>query len=248
MWILVLAALGVFALTHTAPFPFALDALARDRAVWRMPRAEGRPTIYLTFDDGPNPEATPAVLDVLAREGAKATFFLIDRHLTPETAPIVRRALDEGHAVALHSHTRALMVMKPDDLAATLTAAADRIEGLAGRRPCRAFRPHAGWRSSSMFAGLARIDYVLVGWGWMLWDWNGFRARTAAAIVPRLVRRASPGDIIVIHDGHHVNPRADRRYAVEAAAMLIPALRERGFTFGTICDASGRVGPATRIE
>jgi len=53
--------------------------------------------------------------------------------------------------------------------------------------------------------------------------------------VPRLVRHASAGDIIVIHDGHHVDPRADRRYAVETVDALVPALRAKGFHFGTIC-------------
>ena len=64
-----------------------------------MPRTAPR-TVYLTFDDGPNPDATPQLLDVLARHGVRATFFVIDKHLTRETAPIVRRTF-EGHAVAL---------------------------------------------------------------------------------------------------------------------------------------------------
>ena len=56
-----------------------------------------------------------------------------------------------------------------------------------------------------------------------------------ADIVPRLVDRASPGDIIVIHDGHHVNTRADREYAIETVDRLIPALRDKGYQFGVIC-------------
>src|SRR5688572_27993761 len=130
--ILVAAGLGALLLTHTAPFPFLLEAFRPRHSVWHMPRDKGAPAVYLTFDDGPNPSATPALLDVLQRERARATFFLIDKHLTTETAPIVRRMFAEGHAVALHSDTRGLMVKSPDDLAATLTAAADRIEQLAG--------------------------------------------------------------------------------------------------------------------
>lgn len=224
----------VSALAHTAPFPFVLDGLHRDHVVWRMPHDSGPPTIYLTFDDGPNPDVTPLLLDRLAREQVKATFFLIERHMTDETAPIVRRMAVEGHAVALHSHTRALMLRDPDDLAAHLGAFADRLAALMGRAPCRAFRPHAGWRGTNMLVGLAAMDYQLVGWGWMLWDWNFFRPRDAR-IVPRLVDHASPGDIIVIHDGHHVDPRADRRSALAIVEALVPALREKGFTFGTIC-------------
>lgn len=231
----VIAGFGALALFHTAPAPLLLDKLAGDRAVWKMPVQPDRARVYLTFDDGPNPTATPALLDVLRRERAQATFFLIDKYVTSETAPIVSRMAAEGHDVALHSHTRALMFLTPEALAARLTASADHIEQVTGVRPCHAFRPHAGWRSRSMYEGVARLDHVLVGWGWNLWDWNWFRRREARTIVPRLSSRASNGDIVVIHDGHHKNPRADRRYAVETAAQLIPALRTRGFSFGTIC-------------
>jgi chitooligosaccharide deacetylase len=227
--------LGTLFLAHTAPFPFLLEAFRPRHALWHMPRDRQQPTVYLTFDDGPNPTATPALLDVLRHEQAAATFFIIDKHLTDETAPIVRRMFEEGHAVALHSDTRALILKSPGDLSALLTAAAARIERLAGRRPCPLFRPHAGWRSGLMYAGLRRMGYRLTGWGWGLWDWNWWQGRDADRISARLARRASPGDIIVMHDGHHVNPRADRRYAVDATARLIPALRARGFRFGALC-------------
>src|SRR5687768_2896111 len=92
MFLLALAVVaGVVALAHTAPFPFVLDALHADRVTWRMPHDNGPPTIYLTYDDGPNPTATPQLLDRLAEHDVKATFFLIERHLTAETAPIVAR-------------------------------------------------------------------------------------------------------------------------------------------------------------
>lgn len=227
-----LAAIGAVVLAHTAPFPFLLDVT--DHTVWRMPSGDP-PTIYLTFDDGPNPTATPALLDALARHGVKGTFFIIDKHLTQDTAPIVRRAFEEGHAVALHSHTRTLMFKTAGGLANTLSAAADRMEHLTGHVPCRAFRPHAGNRSVPMLMGAARAGYTVVGWGWMLWDFNWFRAKTAKTLTPRLVDRASPGDIIVIHDGHHKDPRADRRYAIETVDLVVPELKTRGFQFGTIC-------------
>jgi peptidoglycan-N-acetylglucosamine deacetylase len=230
IWLLAIAALGILA--HTAPFPFLLDVT--DRTIWRMPK-EDPPTIYLTFDDGPNPTATPQLLDVLRKHGVHGTFFVIDRHLSPETAAIVRRAFEEGHAVGLHSHTRAMMFYRPALVSSTLQEAAAHMEVLTGHAPCRAFRPHAGNRSVTMLVGAGGAGYRVIGWGWMLWDFNFFRDKTPESLVPRLVNRASPGDIIVIHDGHHVDPRADRRYAVETVDALIPALREKGFQFGTIC-------------
>jgi peptidoglycan/xylan/chitin deacetylase (PgdA/CDA1 family) len=234
MLLLLVAGIGAIFLAHTAPFPFLLEAFAPSRSIWRMPEG-GTPLVYLTFDDGPNPAATPALLDVLREADAHATFFLIDAHLDESTAPIVRRMFDEGHAVALHANSRALMIRTPEDLAALLTRNADRIEQLAGQRPCRLFRPHAGWRSGSLYEGLEQIDHRLVGWSWGLWDWNWYRPREADGLARRLAKRVSRGDIVVMHDGHHVEPAADRRYAVEATRQLVPALKKRGFGFGTMC-------------
>ena len=234
MWILAAVAVGVIVLAHTAPAPFILDAMAGDRAIWHMPRG-APPTVYLTFDDGPNPSTTPDLLDVLAREHVRATFFLIDRHLTGQTAPIVRRIFEEGHAVGLHSASRRYMLLSASELAATLTGAADRMEAMTGRRPCRVFRPHAGWRNGEMYVGLKRIDHRLVGWGLMLWDWNWFRRRTADSTVQRIAKRAAAGDIIVMHDGDESDPLKDQRHTVDATARLIPLLRARGFAFGTVC-------------
>ena len=241
MFFLLALGVGIVFLAHTAPFPFLIDAFAPSKSLWRVrdaPGPKGPALVYLTFDDGPNPTATPALLDVLREHGATATFFLIDDHLTESTAPIVRRMFDEGHAVALHSNRRWLMLKTPPDLAAQIISEANRIEQLAGSRPCRLFRPHGGWRSGSMYRGLQQIDHTLVGWSWGLWDWNWFRAREADALAARLAKRASRGDIIVMHDGHHIDPAADRRYAVEATRQLVPALRSRGYDFGRLCAPS----------
>jgi peptidoglycan/xylan/chitin deacetylase (PgdA/CDA1 family) len=241
VWFLVAGLTAVF-LAHAAPFPFVLESFAPSQSLWRVPHRTGAPTIYLTYDDGPNPTATPALLDVLRDGVARATFFLIDAHVTENTAPIVRRMFEDGHGVALHSDTRRLMIKTPSALAALLTTNADRIERLAGSRPCRLFRPHAGWRSGSMYEGLARIEHRLVGWSWGLWD-IGQRGN-AEELARRLARRASAGDIVVMHDGHHVNPAADRRYAVEATRRLIPALKAKGLAFGSLCDV---LSPVPRV-
>lgn len=238
MWIVILIGVGIVALAHTAPAPFVLDLMAGERAVWHMPRGDPR-TVYLTYDDGPNPTTTPDLLDVLMREQVSATFFVIDRHITDETASIVRRMFAEGHAVALHSANKSYMLKSPADLARTLTAAAHRIETLSGVRACSAFRPRGGWRSGAMYAGLRQIDYKLVGWGWMLWDVDWLRPRSADRIVARITSRVGAGDIIVMHDGDESAPRKDQRPTVDATARLIPELRARGFAFGTVCQNGG---------
>lgn len=223
-------------LSHTAPAPFLFEAFRPKASVWRMPsRAGAAPAIYLTFDDGPNAAWTPAVLDALADTKARATFFLIDEHITPESAPIVRRMAVEGHAIGLHSGTRRLMTMRPADLAGSLRHTASRIAGITGREPCRLFRPHAGWRSATMYEALESIDYRLAGWSWGMWDWDWWRRPRADRVAARLARKASPGDIVVIHDGHHKNPRADRAHAAGAVRHLVPVLRDKGYRFETLC-------------
>src|SRR5438445_8770360 len=136
MWIVIAVAGGILALAHTAPVPFLFDFIAGGRSAWHMPKRTPA-TVYLTFDDGPNPTTTPDLLDVLARERVHATFFLIDQHITGATAPIVRRIFADGHAVGLHTGSRRYMLLSASQVAARLTAAADRIEAMAGARPCR---------------------------------------------------------------------------------------------------------------
>jgi len=234
MWWAIAAACGIVALVHTLPAPFLLDATAGKRGVWHMPRTSP-PTIYLTYDDGPNPSTTLDLLEALARERVHATFFLIDEHVTDETAPIIRRMFADGHAVALHSGHRWELLRSSTSMARLLTGHADRIESLAGTRPCDAFRPHGGWRSYSMYKGLSEIDYRLIGWGWMLWDVDPLHTPTADRIVRRIAPRVRGGDIIVMHDGNHRAPREPRPQTVEATSRLIPLLRDRGFAFGTVC-------------
>ena len=225
-------AAGVVSLAHVAPFAFLLEVFRRGESAWHLPTDPAAPVVYLTFDDGPNPTATPGLLDVLGSQNAVATFFIIDDHLTEETAPLVTRMFAEGHAVALHSNERWLALRGPGEIADRLARAAARVERLAGSRPCPWFRPHAGWRSGAMYAALERLDYRLAGWTFGLWDWNWWRDRDGGNLAERLARRVQAGDVVVIHDGHHRDPRANREYAVEAAAQMIPAVRARGLGFG----------------
>lgn len=237
MFIVVVAVVaGVAALSHLAPFPFLLDAVAGDAAVWRLD-GQGQRTIYLTFDDGPNPAATPQLLDVLREERIRATFFLIDEHVTGETAPLVRRMFQEGHSVAQHSGNRWLMLHSPARLAGELESAGGRIQQLAGSRPCRLFRPHAGWRSITLFMALRRSGYKLAGWSWFTWDWLWFRKRTGERVAHQVLSHAAPGKIVVLHDGHHKDSRPDRQYTIDAVRRIVPALRAQGYNFGSLCDA-----------
>jgi len=238
MLALVVVLVGVLVAAHTVPFPFLFEAFRPSQSLWRVKALPGMPpTLYLTFDDGPNATWTPPLLDALRDTDARATFFLIDEHITPETEPIVRRIAGEGHAIALHSGTRRLMIQSQDALARRLAAAGDRIHAITDREPCRLFRPHAGWRSPTMYRGVSQAGYRLAGWSWGMWDWDWWRTPDADRVSQRLARKASAGDIIVIHDGHHKSPEVDRRHAAETVRQLVPVLRRRGFAFAPLCGA-----------
>jgi peptidoglycan/xylan/chitin deacetylase (PgdA/CDA1 family) len=86
-----------------------------------------------------------------------------------------------------------------------------------------------------MYEGLERAGFRLAGWSWGMWDWDWWRTPRADRVAVRLARKASAGDIIVIHDGHHENPDADRRHAAEAVRRLVPILKAKGFSFGRLC-------------
>lgn len=234
--------LALVALAHVAPFPFLLEALRPGQSIWEAPRSAGAPTVYLMYDDGPNPDGTPQVLDALAEEGATATFFLIPEHVTAETAAIVRRAVTEGHALAMHTRSVTLTLKTPEELTAWLERKSTDIEALTGTAPCRLFRPHAGIRGGQMYAGLDRAGYRLVGFGFSLWDFDWWWLRRPDRLASRVVRRVSDGSLVVMHDGNHRRTRSDRRRTIEATRVLLRGLKGRGFAFGRLCDL---VSPAS---
>ena len=236
MVILAVAIIGAVAAAHMVPFPFLLEAFRPRDSVWHVKPSSAQPrTIYFTFDDGPNASWTPPLLDALRDHDVRATFFLIDEHISAVTAPIVRRMVDDGHAIGLHSGTRKLMVLPPDVFAEQIRSQAARVQAITGREPCRLFRPHAGWRSQTMYGGLKEAGYKLAGWSWGMWDWDWWRAPRGDRVASRLAKKASPGDIIVIHDGHHADPSKDRRHAAETVRILAPVLKSRGYAFAPLC-------------
>src|SRR5262245_33837636 len=97
--VLVAILAGFCVLAPIAPFPFLLDFVSGNGSVWRKPSPAGDKTVYLTYDDGPNPDATPELLDLLRDKRVKATFFLIPAYINSSTEPIVRRMSAEGHTV-----------------------------------------------------------------------------------------------------------------------------------------------------
>jgi peptidoglycan/xylan/chitin deacetylase (PgdA/CDA1 family) len=192
----------------------------------RLPAASGRRgEVSLTFDDGPDPEVTPRVLDLLDGAGMRATFFVIGRRARAYpalAAEIARR----GHRVENHTdtHPHLFACYTAGLLRREVEGAQKTIEAATGRRP-RLFRAPAGLRNPLLDLVLHRAGLRLVAW-----TRRGFDAveRDAAAIARRLLGGLAPGDILLLHDGRAHGPRGGNPVVLEVLPRVLDALAARG--------------------
>jgi peptidoglycan/xylan/chitin deacetylase (PgdA/CDA1 family) len=190
--------------------------------------------VAITFDDGPNPHATPRILDVLRREKVPATFFVLGRHAErwPE---LVRRMADEGHQLGNHGYWhRKLHRRSPAYVRDDLRRGTDEIERASGVRP-RHFRAPHGFRNPWVTPIARSLGQQTVGWSLGVWD----SARPGAnEIARRALEGLRAGSILLLHDGDGYDADGDRLQTAEALPMIIDGLRARGFRFTTLPDPS----------
>jgi peptidoglycan/xylan/chitin deacetylase (PgdA/CDA1 family) len=198
-------------------------------AIMRVPRRVAAPRgVALTFDDGPHPQGTPAVLELLANAQARATFFLVGEQVErwPSLAAEIAAA---GHEVALHGYRHTLLLRRtPRALASDLERAAALIERASGRAP-RCYRPPYGIFSPT---GLALVRRR--GWQPLLWsrwgrDWE--RRATPQAIARRATRRLAAGDVVLLHDADYYSSAGSWRRTVAALPAVIEAVAQLGTSF-----------------
>lgn len=189
-----------------------------------------RSTLALTFDDGPNPTATPGLLDLLERYGARATFFLMGQHVRafPE---LTREIAARGHVIGNHTETHpSLIFMSGAKLQEELTRCHDAIETVARYRP-RWVRPPFGFRGPVLSGLVRRLGYSgVVMWSRLARDWRPQRSEP----VIRRLRRASGGDIVLLHDGDHRLAEGDRHHTVAALEYWLPRWKNAGLRCVTV--------------
>jgi peptidoglycan/xylan/chitin deacetylase (PgdA/CDA1 family) len=177
----------------------------------------------LTYDDGPNPEATPALLEVLGRAGVRASFFLIGAFVR-QCPEMVRQIRAAGHVVGNHTETHPWLTWQTERrIREELGAANAAIEDVLGER-VRYFRAPHGARRPAVLRVVREMGMVPVQWNAMGYDWRAIRAEEIATNVERGVernRRAGVGSNIVLHDGGHLGLGAPRMETVRATELLV---------------------------
>ena len=185
LWLLVLLVFTVYA-SLTLPARLYMEA-----------RCKGKPgTLALTFDDGPHPVQTPALLDLLAKENVKASFFCIGRHVDEHPA-IASRIVKDGHAIGIHSydHHWTWGFLSTAKAAQEITRCAGAIHAATGKRTLL-FRPPFGVTSPNIARAVRRTLVRTIGWDLRTFD----TARTPDQVMRNIEKRAAPGTIAVLHD------------------------------------------------
>jgi peptidoglycan/xylan/chitin deacetylase (PgdA/CDA1 family) len=190
--------------------------------------------VALTFDDGPHPEGTPAVLEALARSRATATFFLVGEQVRAHPA-VAREVADAGHEIALHGDRHTLLLRRTvRELADDLRRAVAAIEDATERTPAL-YRPPYGVFSSGALA------HVRERWRPLLWshwgrDWE--RRATPRSIARRATRGLAPGDVVLLHDSDAYSSRGSWARTAAALPSVLEAVAALGVAAGAVSQSS----------
>jgi peptidoglycan/xylan/chitin deacetylase (PgdA/CDA1 family) len=191
-------------------------------AVVRGP--QGAQGVALTFDDGPDPVSTPRILDVLAKHGAKATFFVVGRKVD-EHPEVVRAILAQGHAVGLHSyaHDRLFALRGERRVREDLARGIAALEKVTGERPLL-FRPPIGHTNPILARVADSLDLTVVGWSVGARD--GLASAKMDDVVARVRAGLRDGAIVLMHDAAERGEREP--VAVSALPLVLDAIAAMG--------------------
>lgn len=177
--------------------------------------------VALTFDDGPHPGHTDQILDILAKYGVKATFFVIGENAEYYPAPL-KRAFAEGHEIENHSFDHKTRNKGPVELSQSITKTADLIEELTGKRPTY-FRPPEGNATPAVKTAILELKLKQVFWTIDAEDWTG---KSPAGITKQVLSMADGNEVVLFHDytcpGHNT---------IKALPAIIEGLTAKGYRF-----------------
>jgi peptidoglycan/xylan/chitin deacetylase (PgdA/CDA1 family) len=190
----------------------------------------GTKQIALTFDDGPNGPHTLKLLEVLAKHGVKATFFMIGSYVRQQ--PEIARAVAQGgHVIGNHTFSHPRLIFKTaEETRAELVECRSALQDAVGVHS-NLFRPPFGGRRPATLRVVRQLGLQPVMWNVSGEDW---KAPTAEAIENEVARQIRGGDVVLLHDGSHRGMGAERTRTVAATEGLIPRLRDQGYEFVTV--------------
>jgi peptidoglycan/xylan/chitin deacetylase (PgdA/CDA1 family) len=197
---------------------------ARAATALHIPRTVAQAGVALTFDDGPHPEGTPAVLELLERAGAKATFFMVGEQVDrrPQLAAEVAA---RGHLVALHAYRHSLQVrMSRGQIEADIARGMESLERAIHSRPVL-HRPPYGIYSPWGLRTVRRIGLSQLLWSRWGKDWRGHS--TPESIAALAVNGVSPGDVILLHDADFYSSPCCHRQTAKALELILGRLESR---------------------
>ena len=177
-------------------------------------------SVFLTFDDGPTPELTNWILEVLGREQIKATFFCVGSNAKAHPE-LMQRMVQEGHAIGNHTmrHEKGTKVSKKEYIQ-SIREASKYIDS-------KLFRPPYG-RLPMVFGRTIRKNYQIIMWSWLSYDYD--KTVPITQIIEE-AHRIKPGDVLIVHDNEKVKDRIK-----VLLPQLIKIIREKGLNFAVISD------------
>ncbi|ODR91753.1 chitooligosaccharide deacetylase NodB [Sinorhizobium alkalisoli] len=194
-------------------------------------------SVYLTFDDGPNPYCTPDILDVLAEQRVPATFFVIGAYAADQPE-LIRRIVAEGHEVGNHTMTHPdLTTCGLEEIEYQITEASEAIKSASPQAEPKFIRAPYGVWNENVLSISARVGLQAVHWSVDPRDWS---RPGVNAIVDAVLASVEPGAIVLLHDGCPPNELVGHKLSglrdqtLMALSRVITGLHDRGFVIRTL--------------
>jgi peptidoglycan/xylan/chitin deacetylase (PgdA/CDA1 family) len=220
-----LAGLGLLSLGVLIAAAYHRNCSLYGRVISKGPA--NQKSLYLTFDDGPNPSATESILQTLDASKTPAAFFMVGRSV--ERFPALARKVGEaGHDIGNHTYDHTKLHLKGARfIRSNLKRSHETIAEATGRPP-RFFRAPHGLRNPFVTVSARQRGYALFGWTFGVWDSD----RPGVEHIRRRVHgRLKAGAIILLHDGDGRDPEGDRSQTAQALPGIIADAREAGYEF-----------------
>ena len=235
-WPLVLGAIALNHLVLTATGLWPRSTWLGENMLRLPPASAARREIAITLDDGPDPEVTPAVLDILDAHQARATFFCIAEQAHRHPA-LCREIMRRGHSVQNHTHrhSHSFSLFGPRAFAAEIGQAQQTLAEITGQRPIF-FRAPAGLRNPLLAPVLQRLDLKLVTWTRRGCDTV---QRRPERVLQRLTAGLAAGDILLLHDGHAALAANGSPVILDALPALLRSVEAHGLCPVTLPHAIG---------